>query len=81
MNWWQSLLTAYAAIFALVFFRVSILVNRKRVELLVTRGIKEDQSGHPLTYLSFLPDILKAASSWPVTVLWGGLYAFLRELM
>lgn len=81
MAWWQYLLTIYFIVFAAVFFRVSTLVNRKRLELKATRGITTDESGRPLTYLRLLPDILKAAASWPVTVIWDGLYAFLRELM
>lgn len=81
MNWWQWLLTIYFAVFAAVFFRVSVLVNRKRIDLRVTRGIVNDESGRPITYLRLLPDILKSAASWPITVLWDGLYSFLRELM
>jgi hypothetical protein len=81
MTWWQYLLTVYLAIFALVFFRVSVLLNRKRAELKETRGLTKDESGRPLTYVRFLPGILGTAAQWPVTVLWDGLYAFLRELM
>ena len=81
MNWWQYLLTFYAAIFAIVFFRVSILVNRKRSDLIATRGLLTDAEGKPITYARFLPTILAAAARWPATVLWDGLYAFLRELM
>ena len=81
MTWWQYLLSSYLAVFAAVFFRVSVLLNRKRAELKVTRGIKTDEAGRPLTYLRFLPGILATAARWPVTIIWGGLYAFLRELM
>jgi hypothetical protein len=81
MTWWQYTLTFYLAIFAIVFFRVSILVNRKRAELRATRGLLKDNDGNPITYARFLPTILAAAARWPATVLWDGLYAFLRELM
>lgn len=81
MTWWQYLLTFYFAVFAAVFFRVSVLVNRKRAELKATRGLMKDESGRPITYLRFLPDILGTAARWPLTILWNGLYAFLRELM
>ena len=81
MNWWQWILCTYFAVFAGVFFRVSVLINRKRAELFATRGMREDESGRRITYARFLPDILKSAASWPITVLWGGVYAFLRELM
>lgn len=81
MNWWQYLITSYLAIFAAVFLRMSVILNHKRAELKKTRGITQDETGHPLTYLRFLPGLLGAAAQWPITVLWGGLYAFLRELM
>jgi len=81
MNWWQYILSAYLAVFAGVFFRVSVLVNRKRTELRASKGLFKDEDGRPITYARFLPDILSSAARWPVTVLWGGLYAFLRELM
>jgi len=81
MTWWQYLISFYVLIFGVVFFRVSILINRKRVELKATRGILNDAEGRPLTYARFLPTILATAASWPATILWDGLYAFLRELM
>jgi hypothetical protein len=81
MTYWQYILSAYFAVFALVFFRVSTLVNRKRAELRATRGLLKDDSGRPITYARFLPTILGTAARWPVTILWGGFYAFLRELM
>ena len=81
MNWWQYLLSVYFAVFAGVFFRVSTLINRKRAQLRASKGLIKDEDGRPITYLRFLPDILRASAMWPVTVLWGGLYAFLRELM
>jgi hypothetical protein len=81
MQWWQYILSVYFTVFATVFFRVSVLVNRKRAELLATRGLVNDETGRPITYLRFLPDILKTAAQWPMTVVWDGLYAFLRELM
>lgn len=81
MSVWQYLLTFYAAVFAAVFLRVSILINRKRAELFITRGLQTDDSGRPLTYLRFLPDILASAARWPITILWSGLHPFLRDLM
>jgi hypothetical protein len=81
MNWWQYLLIFYAVIFAIVFLRVSILVNRKRAELKVTRGLMTDGEGRPLTYARFLPTIFGTSAQWPITVLWNGLYHFLRDLM
>jgi hypothetical protein len=81
MNWWQYLLSSYLVVFAAVFSRVSVLVNRKRVELKNTRGLLKDETGRPITYLRFLPDILGTAARWPLSVLWNGLYSFLRELM
>lgn len=81
MNWWQYILSVYFVVFAAVFVRVSTLVNRKRAELKVTRGLQTDESGRPLTYLRFLPDILTAAAIWPLALLWRGLHTFLRELM
>ena len=81
MTWWQYLLTFYLAIFAAVFFRMSVILNNKRAELRQTRGLLKDNDGRPITYLRFLPSLLANAARWPVTVLWGGLYAFLRELM
>ena len=81
MTWWQYLLTVYFAVFAAVFCRVSVLVNRKRAELRATKGLIKDELGRPITYLRFLPDILAGAARWPVTVLWFGFYAFLRDLM
>ena len=74
-------MTVYFAVFAAVFVRVSTLVNRKRAELLTTRGLQTDETGRPITYLRFLPDILATSARWPITILWNGLYAFLRELM
>ena len=74
-------MTVYFAVFAVVFVRVSTLVNNKRSELKITRGITQDESGHSLTYIRFLPTILAAAARWPITIIWNGLYAFLRELM
>jgi len=81
MNWWQYILSAYLVVFAGVFFRVSALINRKRAELRAKSGLIRDESGRPITYARFLPDILGTAARWPVTVIWGGLYSFLRELM
>ena len=81
MTWLQCILSAYFAVFAAVFVRVSALVNRKRAELLTTRGLQTDETGRPITYLRFLPDILATSARWPITILWNGLYAFLRELM
>lgn len=81
MTWWQYLLSAYSAIFAAVFFRVSVLVNRKRIELRATRGLLKDETGRPITYARFLPTILGTAARWPITVLWIGLDRFLRDLM
>lgn len=81
MTWWQYLLTVYLTVFAAVFFRVSALLNRKRADLKATRGLQTDELGRPITYLRFLPDVLSSAARWPLTILWNGLYAFLRELM
>ena len=81
MTWWQYLLSSYLAVFAAVFGRVSVLINRKRAELRTTKGLFEDGDGRPITYMRFLPDILGTAARWPFSVLWNGLYAFLRELM
>jgi len=81
MSWWQYLIDIYLVVFAVVFVRVSALVNRKRAELKATRGLQTDELGRPLTYLRFLPDILTAAAIWPFTALWRGIYTFLRELM
>lgn len=81
MDLWQYLLSIYLAVFAAVFCRVSVLVNRKRAELRKTRGLLKDELGRPITYVRFLPTILANAARWPVTVVWGGLYAFLRELV
>ena len=81
MNWWQYLLTSYLAVFAAVFCRVSVIINRKRAELKATKGLVKDEVGRPITYVRFLPDIISAAARWPFTILWDGLYAFLRELM
>ena len=74
-------MAVYFAVFAGVFVRVSVLVNRKRAEMRTTRGLRRDEAGRPITYLRFLPDILMAAARWPITIIWNGLYAFLRELM
>jgi len=41
----------------------------------------KDELGRPITYARFLPTILWTAAKWPATILWGGFYAFLRELM
>lgn len=81
MNWWEYLLTAYLAVFAAVFFRMSVIVNHKRAELKESRGLLKDEQGRPITYARFLPDLLGASARWPVTIIWLGLYAFLRDLM
>jgi len=81
MTWLQWLVSVYLTVFAAVFVRVSTLVNRKRAELKATRGLQTDELGRPITYLRFLPDILSSSARWPLTILWEGLYAFLRELM
>lgn len=81
MSWWQYVLIIYFVVFAALFLRVSVLVNRKRTELRATRGIVSDELGHPLTYLHFLPDILRNVAFWPLDVAWGGLRGFFRGLM
>lgn len=69
----EIILIAYLVVMLGLLWRNTILCNRRRAEVLISRGTKT-------TFTSFIPFIVRESLLWPLTILWHGLKTFLTEL-
>ena len=72
MNWLLIVLSVYAFIVLVLIWRNTVLTNRGRAALLI-KGVRT-------SFSSFIPLILKESFLFPFSILWNGLYNFLKEL-
>ena len=73
MIWFKLGLCLYGAAVILLTWRYSVICNRLRKQLLISKGVKTD-------FASFLPQILWDAFRFPFAILWNGLHLWLKEL-
>ena len=73
MNLFEILLSVYGLIVLVLVWRYTVICNRLRAQLLWSRGEKTD-------FATFVPQILRDALIFPLTIMWHGLKAFIKEL-